>query len=362
MFVSGYMFGMYLNKEDRGSKIVLFSGGYFEKLNKLKKIFLIIFSINIIYTLSSIATFGSAEFFSGAQLVNTISNYGSANTKGALDQIINFALGSIMLAVLAVILERAIVRLYQNRLTEQSYSTYVNQEMKNTIIVLPIALFILLPIFQFSRGAFVFGALTYSAISFWSGVGKSKKLISFLAVSAILVFIIIGQSRGRILGDESNAVEQLKSEISPWIAYCEIKENMKYLDYQHGNTLFFPLIAHIIPRGIWPDKPQNTSGYYNTEIHPEAASAGLMLAPTLFGVLYLNFGIVGVFLGVGLLGIFSGPIDAIVIYKKYHKIGLFVIVFSSYISLLRNDPSVVLFNVIVIFILYTMFRKQVKII
>lgn len=362
MFVSGYFLGIYTKKRTYLKLVNIITEDNLKKINRLKILFWLMFAFNFIFILKLIANYGFLAFYSGDMLVDTIKNYGSANAEGALNQVITMALGSAMLALLAVILERTIVRLSNEKPNGAFIEPKDARKSKRLIITLSGALFIILPLLQFSRGSFVLGSIAFMAIYYWSGLRYSNKSFFVVGIAAMTFFIIVGQSRGMLLGDESNASSHFASELTPWIAYRDIKENIDYLEYQYGTTLVIPLVMQIIPRGIWPEKPDNTTAYFNKKIYPDSAGAGFMLAPTVVGILYLNFGIYGVFIGVVLLGFFSGRIDAIVLYKNFHRFGIFVIIFYSYFSLLRNDTSVVVFIIIITTILYHISRRTLKLI
>jgi hypothetical protein len=316
---------------------------------------LILLMGNLIVTVQTIMVFGLSEFYSGAQLTAMIADYGKANIGGAFNQIINFGLNAVTMAVLAVLLERMIVR----RFNLERISLH-NNVRGCIVFILALIWLLLFPLIRFSRSSFVFGSLLLLAVSFWMRRRFSLVYITVIAACAISVFIFIGQTRSERIGQRVSPSGLFFSELSPWLAYRDIRDNMDQLNYQYGRTLIIPFFLRFVPRGIWPEKPQNSAGYFNNVFHPEASKAGFMTAITYLGALYLNFGFPGIVIGTILLGYFSGCIDGIVIYRQWKKIGMFFIVFFYYVSILRDDPSVVLFNLTITIIIYLLLSRWVS--
>jgi len=79
--------------------------------------------------------------------------------------------------------------------------------------------------------------------------------------------------------------------------------------YRMG-TAYLQLPATIlIPRIVWPDKPVDNIGYVVTHDYVGLSAYAAQFtssAPTIFGDLYMNFGIAGVVAGMALLGLLAG--------------------------------------------------------
>jgi hypothetical protein len=80
--------------------------------------------------------------------------------------------------------------------------------------------------------------------------------------------------------------------------------------YQHGHTLI-PLAAAFIPRLIWPEKLDIQTGQLvNTEFHVTGERV-TYISPSCLGELYWNFGWIGGFTGMLLLGLLLGWINGL---------------------------------------------------
>lgn len=79
--------------------------------------------------------------------------------------------------------------------------------------------------------------------------------------------------------------------------------------YRMG-TAYLQLPATVlIPRIVWPDKPVDSIGYVMTRDYVGFSAYAAQFtssAPTIFGDLYMNFGIAGVVFGMALLGLLAG--------------------------------------------------------
>ncbi|MDD5079047.1 MAG: O-antigen ligase [Candidatus Omnitrophica bacterium] len=355
VFVLGYIRGQ-RSRRFRISAVrpISQSGVSFNKKDKfLISGMIVLLMVHLFVIVKTIKSFGLSGFYSGAQSASLIADYGKLNVSGAVNQVITFGLGVVTLAVLAVLLERMIVRRFISGKLLFRYECL----RRRLILILAMIWLLLFPLIQFSRSGFVFGSMVMLAIWYWSR--KHFPLMRFvvLIICAISVFIFIGQSRGERLGQRVSSSKLFISELSPWVAYRDIRDNMDRLNYQYGRTLVTPLFLRLVPRGMWPEKPQNSGGYSNYILYPGAAQTGFMIAPTYLGALYLNFGFIGVIFGTILLGYFSGWVDGIVLYQHWEKIGLFFIVFSSYICILRNDPAITIFDLMAVIIFYLLISK-----
>jgi oligosaccharide repeat unit polymerase len=145
------------------------------------------------------------------------------------------------------------------------------------------------------------------------------------------------------------------AELEPWAAYRDLRENMFRLHYQYGRPLVIPLLLHVVPRGIYPDKPQNSAGYVAQALNPIAFENGFAVPSTFAGDLYLNFGIIGVVFGTLFLGSYAGRIDRIAIRRDRQHAGLFILAFGSFPSLLRDSLSSTLFTVASWLVVYWLF-------
>jgi len=79
--------------------------------------------------------------------------------------------------------------------------------------------------------------------------------------------------------------------------------------YQMGAAYLRLPATVLIPRIVWPDKPIDSIGYIMTRDYVGLSAYAAQFtssAPTIFGDLYMNFGIAGVVVGMALLGLLAG--------------------------------------------------------
>ncbi len=314
-------------------------------------VLLTLFCATGVLIIRDIVSYGMVEYYSGLKLVATIQDYGKLNARGALDQILNFVVSTITIVCLATFVERV------NAQRGVSVDPVRHNLKKRTVLRLCAIWLIVFPILQFSRAGLFYGSITYLAIR--TQLIKNVFTLKFIALMglALLFFVYVGLVRDQRLGGTARVNSLFTSELAPWTAYRDIKENMDKLGYQHGNTLFLPFVLKVIPRGLYPDKVQNSAGYYMSVLYPDQFNAGFVVAPTYMGDLYLNFGICGVCVCTIIFGVLSGRVDGILIYQHLQWFGIFIIVFACYISLLRDSLSNAMFNLMVAIVLYLFVSK-----
>lgn len=80
------------------------------------------------------------------------------------------------------------------------------------------------------------------------------------------------------------------------------------LPEQEGGT-YAALIAAPIPRGLWPEKPMPSTGVFTLAFWPERwLQNGTTMPPGLVGEMYLNFGGLGVLVGMFMFGFIHGRV------------------------------------------------------
>jgi hypothetical protein len=148
------------------------------------------------------------------------------------------------------------------------------------------------------------------------------------------------------------------------------------LPYTYGSSLV-SLGASLVPRFLWPDRPEGVYEYYVNSVH---AMPGTGYTIHHASAWYLNFGILGIIVGAFILGWFwtwfyNKFMDIETIRNKFMKI-LFIIGFSAYTAqipaMMRTGPEgykamafeALLLPVFIIFIaslVETYFKKKIKI-
>jgi len=310
------------------------------RLRTLLRLMYVFIGLQLALLVASIASVGLVRFYAGAILVDMIQSYGQADAAGAFEQVLAFVVKMLGTALLAVLL--------QNHWLEQQAERRGYSDGRRPQRVLGVAVFwwVILPGLQFARAAVLFGALSYLAVRSHLSASRTRMRSLFLAVVAAAFFVYVGATRERALGFEArSSIGFFIAELTPWTVYSEIKGNMHLLDYQYGRTILMPLALRAIPRGIYPAKPQNSSGYVATVLHPEAFEAGFGIPPTYMGDLYLNFGIAGVLVGTLLIGFSAARVDGLTRWRGRADLGLFAVAFSFYPSLMRENLATTLFTV-----------------
>jgi oligosaccharide repeat unit polymerase len=299
--------------------------------------------LQCLVVLVNIRRFGISAYYSGALLVEQIQSYGQASSGGAAYQVVTFALTVITNAVLFFLVTRAYLVGAATAGDSSNAAQYAGR-LKNVALRLCFAWLVLVPLIQFSRSGLVYGAIAYlAARSYLKGRTFSLPLIAVGTV-AIAFFSIVGLVRESSLGGTAGIGSIFASEVSPWIAYQDIQENIEYLGYQEGRTILIPMLLKFAPRGLVPDKPQNSGGYYMDLMYPDRFDAGFALAPTYLGDLFLNFGKIGVLAGTAILGLLTGVADSLVRRAPERYLGYYLVCLFYYVSVLRDALANSLFN------------------
>lgn len=310
---------------------------------------------NALFLVYKVISFGVADYYAGAQLAATVQNYGKADPTGAFHQVVTFILSAATIACLAVFVER--VASQQGALT----TTLDYSKKRRLALRLGFAWLVLFPILQFSRSALVYGGATYLAMRSRLRSRPFRLGLVVLAGLALVFFVYVGLSRSYALGGSDKIESLFVSELTPWMAYRDIKVNIDQLGYQYGGTILAPFLLKLVPRGVYPEKPYNTSGYFMTALYPDLFKAGFALPPTLMGDLYLNFGSIGLLLGILVFGTFTGRFDGIVVYRQTRYMGLYFLVFTGYVSLLRDNLADALFVLTTYVLLYFLVSKWAQV-
>lgn len=133
--------------------------------------------------------------------------------------------------------------------------------------------------------------------------------------------------------------------------------------YEHGSTMEYAAYA-FIPRIIWPEKPTVTQGgwfayYVGFAESPEQSTMSLGITAT--GELYLNFGVIGVLVGMFIIGCLIG--------KFWHMVGVdprespIHMLFYVLIMLSMNNMSeavTVIATLVGAFIVYNMSKITIR--
>lgn len=334
-FLLGYYLFLFFKKKKK-----TIAGISYKKFKPIRILYFFIL-IDIMQYLYTIYSIGFHEFYSGLSLVDQIKNYGHGGYSKGLTIIINAIYYSVQFSFVILYL------LYTNKNKNK-----INYKTLSVILIL-------FPLLTMNRSHVLVGLLLLLFITYYFNREKIKlKYVVFIFIFILFIASYIGNIRQSALNDSSTHTFNINimqtmivGEFSSIIAYTEIKDNINILDYQYGKTIFLPLLFKVIPRSIYHDKPLNSSGYFMYMLHPNEASAGFFLAPTIFGDLYLNFGDFSIFF-IFLLGLFSSYVDCSIKEKNISSFPVQIIVFYMYYSLLRNNLSGSIFNFLMVYITF----------
>jgi hypothetical protein len=142
------------------------------------------------------------------------------------------------------------------------------------------------------------------------------------------------------------------SELSPIIAYRDIRENPADFGYSFGATILPPLALKIIPRSWLPDKPISSSAFYMNRRDPSALASGYVLPVTIFGDALLNFGYAGCLAVAMIIGLVAGRLDRVLTHRMARDFPIFLIIFYYFYVILRNDLANSLASVMLTVLVY----------
>lgn len=282
---------------------------------------------------NTIRQYGLSAFLNGEALADRLDGYSS----------VGFLPGLLTAAGYAVkILEIALVPFYVSRSLRWGVKPRIG---------LLLGILVVMPLLSLERSAVANGMCLFLLLqSFQPGKirqGLSPRLMFLLAAGGLAVFFVgltIGNIRHNRLSGENRSFlsgERLTmliaGELSPIVFYVESKDRIEYLGYQRGRTIFAAALFKPIPRRWYPDKPHNTSAYYMQLVTPDAFEAGYQLAPSIYGDLYLNYGVTGCAAGCLLLAAAAAFLDRRFLDGSLRHLPLFVMVYANAYSIMRNN-------------------------
>ncbi len=239
-----------------------------------------------------------------------------------------------------------------------------NKKVDKTFVIF-FALNSFLMVMNDSRGALMGYILSIAIIYYF--LIKPFTIKQYVAGLIMLILIAgaFGAHRGGSLGDgaglASIGVELQGGTAVEFDNYVETFEMFEHQDYLHGSTLV-PVFTLLIPRFINPDKNKFlTAGEYFKHYHNhDYISVGERL--TYIGELYMNWGYMGIVLGMLLLGFLMakiqnhfGKISSVVGYYFYVQL----IISTSWLipgDIASVVPGFLITNIVVI--LYAVLKKN----
>ena len=299
--------------------------------------------------------YGVRGFFSGAELVSRFQSFTESNS--TVGVIIHIALTALLAATAAIYFEHCL---------------QTGQAPRFRLLVLTL---IVLPTISLQRFSLILNC--FLLISFYAcyrrGPGRAAQprstLRRFLPAACIVLVavalaVLIGQIRakGLVEGGAQTAPDNtlavvVKSEFTPVLFYKNAKENIDLLGYRYGGNIVGALVTRLVPRTIWEDKPVTTAEFYARVLALDLLERGFVLAPSIFGVAFLNFGLTGTALLMLFLGVGAAYFDRGYVSRLYRRMPAFLLVATWAFSLLRDDLATSLISVLLTFGLYKFFRS-----
>ena len=127
--------------------------------------------------------------------------------------------------------------------------------------------------------------------------------------------------------------------------------------FRSGYTIIAPLLTKPLPRNWFLDKPLNSSAYYMKTYRQSEFDAGFMLAPSIFGDIYFNFGYIGCIVLCFLLGILFNFFDVTLfghslMFDSSRSLSYLMIFYNSSYSFLRNNLADSTFAILITILMY----------
>lgn len=306
----------------------------------------ILFVIFIILKLCSLVTIiyivGVNDWFSGSYLAQKIEVYNDADSSLRMLDVVTLILNAPLVAVAALKIESLIVH---------SNNKGANDN-QNHIYFIYTLVFLVLPMISMSRSALFLGLLVGFYL-FYVLLRKSK-LVLAIFVLVLPIVVLIGMIRSEEIGENADAYAIIKSELSPSIALVDIHGENGLPDLIPGYHILVPYLMNVAPKTILVSKPLNSTALGNMFLYPEAYEKGFITPLGFFGVMYLNFGVIGAAIIGIICGLATRKLQALQNYR--YRLGIPIICAYYVYSIMRDDPSVSLFQLSISLISYKIFE------
>jgi oligosaccharide repeat unit polymerase len=305
----------------------------------LRRLIYSLCSFKLLLVIYDIYNYGLVEFFSGQPLADQIlrfgEGYGEQSLIGGLTIIVNTLTTSALVG--------AAILYYKGEILSRNRVNYLP-------LIVP---FLILPLVSLQRKDFAVGIIFLLGLKLFEFKFILKriprKFVLLIAIS-FLILTISGVGIGILRENRVDSVNRpdsittrifnvARGEFTTIAFYNDVKENIDLLRYQYGETLFLPALLKFIPRSWFPQKPPNSAAYLMEILYPDSFAAGYSLAPSIFGDLYLNFGLFGCMIGIFGFGAVSGFYDKAFIRLSIHALPGAAIFLFFYYKLLRQSLS-----------------------
>jgi hypothetical protein len=330
---------------------------------RLELVLWLLFGIQMLRVVALIAPYGPQRFYGGQELVNRISSFGQGGSTGVQG----------ITTILVTVAVAAVVAVYAEHCVRAGVA------VRYRLVVLAV---LVPPLFSLERASVVYGSVLLAALYLCerrardpggpgsrplAGNGRRVVVAVVVLLCAMGVAIKFGDIRAKRIsqdvfaqGGETDTLQQvLRSEFTTIVFYRDVKENIDFLGYRYGSNIVGAFATRLVPRSLWRDKPITTTDYYMRQLRPQELQAGFSLAPSLFGVALLNFGVGGTMVLLALIGIAAAACDRGYVQGMVSRLPQFLIVATWFYSLLRDDLSTSLASITVTFVAYALLRRAV---
>jgi|688.fasta_scaffold122549_2 oligosaccharide repeat unit polymerase len=323
-----------------------------KKIKNLEYILIFLCIIKLALLVNNILQLGISNFYSGQMLAENIQNYGQESFADGLSAVVLGIQSSISVSVIVL------------------YICFCIKANKYRINYLLLSiLLIVMPLISLERGSVAVGVMFLLFVYNFN----NQKIAVIRIIAGILIFLIAGIGIGSIRDNYLNQNKSQESstssdipmniiygELSPIVAYSEIKSVVEDFGYQYGSTIILPFISKPLPRNWFPDKPLNTSGFYMTAYRPNEFAAGFSLAPSIFGDIYLNFGYLGCIIFSFVLGILFDKFDSSLLNSELTNLPAYLVFYYHIYNFLRNNLSDSLFMILISLGMFLIIRKIIN--
>lgn len=326
---------------------------------RLEVVLWLLLAVEMVRVALLVAPYGPRAFYGGQELVNRISTFGQGGATGVEG----------ITAILVTVAVAAVVAAYAEQCLKAGVR--IRYSLVALVAVVP-------PLLSLERASVVYGSVLVAALYLCErrirpltagrpGTGSGRRLVVALVALACAggVAVKIGDIRAKRLNQQvfgtahevDTLGQVLRSEFTTIVFYRDVKDNIDTLGYRWGTNIVGALATRLVPRAVWRDKPITTSEYYMRQLRPRELQAGFSLAPSLFGVSLLNFGVAGTMVVVALVGLAAAACDRAYLEGMASRVPSFLILATWFYSLLRDDLATSLVSIALTFAAYAVLRR-----
>jgi hypothetical protein len=208
-----------------------------------------------------------------------------------------------------------------------------NVKYRNYAIILAVSQTVIALFTSYLRSDLITPAVSFYG-GYFIGKGSLKYLFSYRIIPILFMMFLFTLFFNTLSGSRSSFISAFSKEKEQMMGYTDLStkdnerggamdrssniaqlSNVVYLVEKNGHyngRASFPLLAALVPRALWPDKPNIELGAWfaleigAASISPITGRANNSVNMTIPGELYLDFGWIGVIIGCILFGAMLG--------------------------------------------------------